>query len=97
MCAKDIVQHLYRTGHNTKFVIFVTEQGHLEVVVELGQTGVFGGSPVEDGKSNTQYVLLAGFILDVEGLGSCQPAAMEHQETEVGLDVPEPENHCEVT
>ena len=61
-------KHLCYSGHDTNFVALVAGQGHLGVVAELGETSVFGGSPVEDGKQNAQYVFLAVFVCDREGL-----------------------------
>jgi len=62
-------------------VVFVAEQGNLEVVVEPKETSVFGRSSVEDGEQNAQYVLLARLILDRGGFGSRQAAAFAWNST----------------
>lgn len=44
------MKHLYHSDHNSNLVVLVSKQGHLEIVINLEETGVFGKASIEDGK-----------------------------------------------
>jgi len=75
----------------------VTKQGHIETFEEPEKAGIVGGCLLEDGKRNSQAILLALWITDRARLQSRQATAVQHQETESSFGVSETEDYGELS